>query len=88
MTKTHNDTLTKAVHAKQVAVEATTCPSCGSISVSFGGVTKSFSLVSGTTKREVLFVVNTGSLHTGTVTIKVTSTAKQVQIDALGTSAL
>jgi hypothetical protein len=51
------------------------------------GRDRSFSLVSGTTNREVLFVFGSGSLHTGTVTIKVTSTSKQVQIDALGTSA-
>jgi hypothetical protein len=89
VTKTHGDTLSIAgVHAKKVAAEATVCPTCGSISVAFGGTTKTFSLVAGTTKREQLFVVDVGTMHTGTVTIKVTSSGKQVQIDALGASAV
>ncbi|HXJ64667.1 MAG TPA: hypothetical protein VNN79_13010, partial [Actinomycetota bacterium] len=87
LTKTHNDSLTKAnVHGKTVAVVAEVCPSCGAISVTFGGTTKAFDLHAATTKREVLFVVDTGSMHTGTVTIKVTSTNKNVQIDGLGAS--
>jgi hypothetical protein len=89
LTKTHNDSLTKAgVHAKTVAVVAEVCPTCGSISVTFGGTTKAFDLHAATTKREVLFVVDTGAMHTGTVTIKVTSTNKNVQIDGLGASPL
>jgi hypothetical protein len=32
--------------------------------------------------------VDTGAMHTGTVTIKVTSTNKNVQIDGLGASPL
>jgi hypothetical protein len=89
LTKTHNDSLTKAnVHAREIAVVAEVCPKCGSISLAFGGTTKTFNLQAATTKREVLFVMDTGSVHSGTATIKVTSTGKPVQIDGLGASPL
>jgi hypothetical protein len=89
VTKTHNDTLTKdGMHAAAVAVLATKCPTCGVISVTFGGTTKSFDLHAATTKRKVVFIVDVGTVHTGTVTIKVTSTNETVQIDGLGVSAL
>ena len=48
----------------------------------FGGVTKTFSLVAAPARREVLFVLDTGSVHTGTVTINVTSTNKRFRSTA------
>src|SRR3954465_12942845 len=87
---THNHPPPKStnVHAASVAVVATTCPTCGTISVAFGGTTTSFDLHAGTTKREVVFTVDVGTVQTGTVTVKVTSTNMAVQVDALGASAL
>ena len=82
---THNATLKlTGVKAMQIAFLATVCPGCGKVSVSFGSsVIGTASLASSTTKHVVFFASAFASTKTGTVTIKVTTSGKKVQIDAL-----
>jgi hypothetical protein len=71
------------VHGDEIAVEATKCPACGSIRVTWAGHTHAFSLVGPQTQREQLFVLSPGP-SSGLVTVTATSTNKKVEIDGLG----
>jgi hypothetical protein len=86
-TKTHAASIarTKATF-RQLAVLVSTCRTCGSISV-YSGTTliKTVSLVSATTKRQVLIVLPVVTTRTATVYLRVTSaTGRNVEIDGLG----
>jgi len=85
-TKTHGASVTMAgVHAKEIAVEVTKCPGCGSIKVTWAGETQTFSLVGSPTKREELVILAGPSDHSaGLVTVLVTSSNKKVEVDGLG----
>ena len=74
------------VVAKRIALVATTCPTCGTVNVYLGStLLRTISLYSATTvNRNVISVAKFTSVHTGTVTIKVTSSHKPVIIDGLG----
>jgi photosystem II stability/assembly factor-like uncharacterized protein len=81
-----NATLTLAgVQAKQVGILATTCPTCGSVRVTFGGTTfGTVSLVSSTTKTKQLITFPAfSSVKTSDAVIKITTSGKTVQIDGL-----
>jgi hypothetical protein len=75
------------VQLDRVGVVATTCNHCGSVAV-YVGVTKigTISLYATTTHYQRLLQLPRFSLRTGTVTIKVLSSGKTVQIDGLLTS--
>jgi hypothetical protein len=77
LTRTH-------VRARQIAVVATTCPSCGKIAIYWNGdLVKRISLTSATTHAQrVLVAVSFASVSRGTVTIKTLSTGS-VRIDGL-----
>jgi hypothetical protein len=82
--------LTKTgVKVKRVALVASTCSTCGSVSVYLGSkLLKSISLKSTTTANKKLITVYTFSAATsGTLTIKVTSSGKKVIIDGVVLSA-
>lgn len=71
---------------RRVAVVATTCPTCGKIGVyAAGSQVGRLSLTSKKSKRATL-LLPAFSQRTGTVTLKVLSSDKKVQIDALGVS--
>jgi len=73
---------------KRIAVVAKKCPTCGSVGVYVGGtlLTK-VDLKAATTSRKVI-VLPPFALTTGTVKLKVLSSGKLVQIDALGLSSV
>ncbi|MCW2499170.1 MAG: hypothetical protein JWN87_846 [Frankiales bacterium] len=77
-------TLAKA-SGRRLMVVATTCASCGSVRVTFGGASKTVSLVSKTTKWKALIVVDFGSVRTGAVTLA-TASSRTVLLDGLGVS--
>lgn len=77
LTRTHAD-------IRRIAVLATTCASCGSISVSIGGHrVGTINLHTSTTKHQALKTVPTFATRSGTVTLTVTSSGKTVAIDGL-----
>ena len=88
VTKKRGATLSSAkAVVDRVAIIATKCPNCGSISVKVGSkVIANLSLFASTTKVKQLVTLKPFALRTGTVTITVTSSGKSVQIDALGLS--
>ena len=71
----------------RAAVVARKCPSCGTIGVYVAGerIAK-ISLVASTSRRQLLVLPALPGERTGTVVIKVLSSGKAVQIDALGLS--
>jgi CHAP domain len=73
------------VVARQIAVLVRTCPGCGTIKVYWGStLLKTISLNATTTTRSHLIAVKTFSaVHTGTLTIKVSSAHKSVTIDGI-----
>ena len=74
------------VHARRLALRASTCPTCGSVKVLVGTtLVKTISLVSTTKKTAVLFTITLPKAMTGTVRIT-TRSAKVVTIDGLGLS--
>jgi hypothetical protein len=86
---TNGATLSLAgVQAKRISLVATTCSTCGTVQVFQGGtLLKKVRLTSRVEKTEqVISVANFSTVQTGTVTIKVASSGKQVIIDGLGVS--
>jgi hypothetical protein len=83
-------TLTEDVTAKRLSLIATRCPGCGTVKVFLDAeLLKQISLANETLKkRRVLPIANFSEERTGTVTIKIISRAKPVQIDGLGASPL
>jgi surface antigen len=81
-------TLTRtAVQADRVALLATTCASCGTVGVYLNGVLLGkVSLVSATTRRDVLLTLPRFTLRATTVTVKVLTSGRTVQVDGLGLS--
>jgi hypothetical protein len=76
------------VHARTIEFEVTKCPTWGAIRILLNGTVKgSFSLQSSITKRRQLVVVSMPAVQSGTVAVRVTSSGKKVEIDALGVSA-
>jgi Fibronectin type III domain len=77
-----------SVKAKRVAIVATTCPTCGSIRVYLGStLLRSISLRSSTTVNgRVITVADFGSVRSGTLTIKVSTSGRMVRIDGLAVS--
>ena len=73
------------VVARQVALLATTCRTCGSVKVYWGKtLLRTVSLVSTrTTYRKVISVAIFTSAHSGTLTIKVSSSGRAVLIDGV-----
>lgn len=72
---------------RRLALVVTTCSTCGSVKVTFGGSTKSVSLASATTHWRALLVLDFSTVRTGAVTVT-TLSAKQVIADGLGVSRL
>jgi hypothetical protein len=71
--------------AKIVTLVATTCSTCGNVTVTFGTSSRSISLRSTTTvNRRVFTVFSFTSVRAGTLTIKVTTSRKKVLIDGVG----
>ena len=72
-------------YARRIAIVATTCPTCGSISVYWGSTfLKTISLKSTTTVNKKLLVVTTfASARAGTLTIKVYTSGKKVILDGV-----
>ena len=90
-TTSHRATLRlKSVSAKRLAIVATTCPRCGTISVLLGGqLLRSISLRSSATqKRRLIPIANFQQVRTGSLRVKVMSSGSLVRIDALGVSAV
>lgn len=73
------------VVARRIAIVATTCSTCGKVSVYWGStLLKTINLYSSTTANRKLFTVATfSSARTGTLAIKVYSAGKEVLIDGL-----
>lgn len=73
------------VVAKRIAIVATTCPTCGTVSVYWGStLLRTISLHSASTiDRQLLTAGTFGSVRTGTLTIRIYSSGKQVLIDGL-----
>ena len=75
------------VRADRVAVVATTCPSCGKVTVAFPGMTATtINLASSTTGQVVVMLPKLRTVSVGALHLTVASTGKPVQIDAVGTS--
>jgi len=71
----------------RVAVVATRCPSCGTVGVYVNGSSVgTVNLYSATTLRKAVISLPPFSYRTGTVTLKVLSTGKLIQVDGLGIS--
>lgn len=73
------------VVGRRVGLVVTTCPTCGSVTVAFGGTVRTLGLVSSTTRYRVLLSVDTGALRAGTVTVT-TRSSRAVLVDGLGVS--
>ncbi|HMC37905.1 MAG TPA: hypothetical protein VKK30_08550, partial [Actinomycetota bacterium] len=76
------------IRARHVFVLVEKCPSCGSIQIYWNGsLVKSYSLFSPTDQKLVyLFGVKFRTVHKGTITIRVSSSGKVVNIDGVGVS--
>jgi hypothetical protein len=77
-----------SVRAKQIVLVATSCPTCGTVRVYLGStLLRSISLYSATSVyRRVFTVAGFSSIRSGTVTVKVSSTGRNVLVDGLGVS--
>lgn len=75
------------VQAKRLVLVATRCSTCGTVAVYMGStLVANVNLAASTTQRGYHVALPVfGSVRSGTVTIKVTSSGKTVQIDGLGT---
>jgi hypothetical protein len=83
-----NATLTRTgAQFDRIALVATKCPTCGKVGV-YAGTTLlgTVSLVATTTVHEAVIVLAPVSLRTATLTIRVITSGKVVQIDGLGVS--
>jgi hypothetical protein len=78
------------VNARHLSVVATECPTCGQVGVYAGGTRlATLDLHSASTKNEVVLTVPLSSaLHGATVTLKVLTNGKRVDIDGLGVRAV
>jgi alpha-tubulin suppressor-like RCC1 family protein len=71
----------------RVAVVATRCPTCGTVGVYVNGKSVgTVNLYSATTIRKAVIALTPFSYRTGTVTLKVLSSGKLIQLDGLGIS--
>jgi hypothetical protein len=71
----------------RVAVVATRCPTCGTVGVYVNGTkVGTANLYSATTIRKAVIALPPFSYRTGTVTLKVLSSGKLIQLDGLGIS--
>jgi alpha-tubulin suppressor-like RCC1 family protein len=71
----------------RVALVATRCPTCGTVGVYVNGTSVgTINLYSTTTARQAVIALPPFSYRTGTVTLKVLSSGKTVQVDGLGIS--
>lgn len=88
VTSTRGQTLTATgVNTRRVAVVAKTCPTCGVVGVFVGGVKiGEVNLKAATTSRKVISLPAFAPREGVKVVVKVLSTGKVVQIDALGLS--
>jgi uncharacterized delta-60 repeat protein len=77
------------IRAKRLAVLVTTCPTCGTIGFYWNGtLLQQVNLTAPATKRKQLVALPAfSSTQNGTATIKITSSGKTVEVDALGVSA-
>ena len=87
-TMAHNATVAlKGVRLDRVGIVATTCATCGTLGVYVGStLIGKINLQSAKTKHEVLRMLPVFALRLGLVTLKVLTTGKLVQIDALAVS--
>jgi hypothetical protein len=77
-----------AAQLHQVAVVATYCQTCGSIAIFVGGHRiKIIDLHSDVSRRQVVTTLPAFSTRRATVTVRVLSSGKTVQIDGIGTTA-
>jgi hypothetical protein len=74
-----------AAQAKRIAIVATTCSTCGKVSVYWGStLLKTVSLVSTTTRNKRLITIAAfPEVRSGTITLKVYTSGKKVLIDGL-----
>jgi hypothetical protein len=71
----------------RVGIVATRCPTCGVVGVYVGStLIGKINLYSATTQRKVVLALPRFSLRTGTVTVKVLTSGKLVQVDGLAVS--
>jgi hypothetical protein len=86
--KTLNARLTRTGAAlDRVALVATRCSTCGTVAVYVGStLIGNISLYSATTQRMAVLALPRFSLRSGTITIKVLTSSKTVQVDGLGIS--
>jgi hypothetical protein len=84
-TTKYGASLTRTVQGKRFYLLATTCPTCGMVSVYLGGrYIGAANLYAATTRRQTLIALPVQpSLFSGTLTITTRSTGKLVQIDGL-----
>jgi hypothetical protein len=77
-----------SVKARRIAIVATTCPTCGSIRVYWGAtLVRTISLRSSTTANgRTIAVVAFTSVRSGTVTVKVATSRRNVLIDGIAIS--
>jgi hypothetical protein len=87
-TSARDATLTRSdTHADRLSVVATTCKHCGTIGIYLNSaLIRKVNLYSASTHVRHLFVLPTFKYRSGTVLLKVLSSAKPVQIDGLGMS--
>jgi hypothetical protein len=71
----------------RLSLLATRCPTCGTVGVYVGTtLVGTINLAATTTQRQVLFAIAPFSYRTGTVTVKVTSSGRLVQVDGVAIS--
>jgi hypothetical protein len=86
-TKTGASLTSSGAALTRVAVVATRCPTCGTVGVYVNGTkVGTVNLYSATTVRKAVIALPPFSYRTGTVTLKVLSTGKLIQVDGLGIS--
>jgi len=80
-------TLTRSgARAKQVAILAETCPTCGSISLTWSGAGIGSVNLHSSRRHVMFFYVKFASMRTGTFAVKVSSSGKPVQVDGVAFS--
>jgi outer membrane protein assembly factor BamB len=75
------------VKAGRIAVAVVVCPTCGSIVVSFGSIHERLSLHDSSITGSRLFVLPLGRETKSTLRLRVASTGKSVEVDAVGLKA-
>jgi len=76
----------RGVEARRLALLATRCPTCGTVQVFWNGKLLEQATLTAPTrqKRQLILLGSFASVQTGTVRVRVSSTGRPVQIDALG----